>query len=77
MKHFSHFIKPGARLLETKGHWTANALVFENPDGQLVVTVMNSMHQDRVFTFLCKEKSFSAVIEAHSMNTFVIDGGRG
>ena len=77
MKHFSHFIKPGARMLETKGHWTANALVFENPDGQLVITVMNSMHQDRVFSFLCNEKSFSAVIEAHSMNTFVIDGGRG
>ena len=52
MKHFSHFIKPGARLLETKGRWTSNSLVFENPDGQLVITVLNSMHKDRGFTFL-------------------------
>lgn len=72
MKHFSHFIKPGARLLDTKGHWTSNAMVFENPDGQLVITVMNSMHHDRAFSFCHKERSFSAVIGAHSLHTFVV-----
>lgn len=72
MKHFSHFIKPGARLLDTKGHWTSNAMVFENPDGQLVITVMNSMHHDRAVSFCHKERSFSAVIGAHSLHTFVV-----
>ncbi|WP_124065450.1 glycoside hydrolase family 30 protein [Clostridium sp. E02] len=73
MKHFSHFIKKGARLATTRGHWTSNALVFENPDGQFVVTVMNSMHQDRKFTFLCNGQQFSTTIESHSINTFVVN----
>lgn len=73
MKHFSHFIKPGARLLETKGHWTSNSLVFENPDGQLILEVLNSMQEDRGFTFQYEDKYFSASIEAHTINTFVID----
>lgn len=73
MKHFSHFIKSGARLVNTKGHWTSNSLVFENPNGQLIVTVLNSMHHDREFTFKFHGKYFSSIIEAHSINTFIID----
>ncbi len=72
MKHFSHFVKKGARLLDTKGHWTSNALVFENPDGSIIVNVLNSMHNDREFLFKHNDKEFSAIIEAHSINTFVV-----
>lgn len=73
MKHFSHFIEPGAKLVRTKGHWTSNALVFENPDGKIVVTLLNSMHHERSFTFKYGEKQFSADIDAHSINTFLIE----
>lgn len=72
MKHFSHFIKKGAKLLDVKGHWTGNSLVFENPDNSLVVVVMNSMHNDRKFLFKHGEITFSSIIEAHSINTFTI-----
>lgn len=72
MKHVSHFVKKGARFLDVKGHWTGNALVFENPDQSLVVVVMNSMHQDRDFVFEHGNTKFSSVIEAHSIHTFVI-----
>lgn len=72
MKHFSHFIKSGARLVETKGRWTSNALVFENPNGELVVTVLNSMNTDREFTFKHNKTVVSLVIEAHSIHTFVV-----
>lgn len=73
MKHFSHFVQKGARLLETKGHWTGNSLVFENTDGSIVVVVMNSMDKDREFYFRHNEIDFSTLIKAHSINTFVLE----
>lgn len=72
MKHFSHFVQPGATLLETKGRMTTNSLAFENPDGTIVIVVGNSMKRDRTFTFIHEEKTFTAEILAQSMNTFVI-----
>lgn len=73
MKHFSHFVKKGATLLETEGHWTSNTIAFENPDGSIVLVVGNNMNRDREFSFVHDEKSFSAEIKAHSVHTFVID----
>lgn len=49
MKHFSHYIKQGARLRTVKGHMAANTLVFENPDKQLVILVGSNMNQEREF----------------------------
>ena len=72
MKHFSQFVQPGAKRIVTKGHWTSNALVFENPGQSLVVIVGSNMNNAREFTFSCGEKSFSAQIEPHSLHTFVI-----
>ena len=72
MKHFSHFVKPGAKRIVTKGHWTSNAVVFENPDGEIVVIVGNAMDNDREFTLKHNGKSFSTSIKAHSVNTFCV-----
>lgn len=72
MKHFSHFVKPGARIVETKGHWTANSIVFENPDGEKIAVVGNFTHQAREFTLKDGTSAFSAVIEPHTVNTFCI-----
>lgn len=73
MKHFSHFVKPGAVYLDVKGRFAANAVAFENPDGSIVIVLGNNMHTAREFTFSCGEKSFSAEIEPHSVHTFVIE----
>jgi O-Glycosyl hydrolase len=70
MKHFSHFVKKGARLIKTKGHWTSNTVAFENPDGSIILIVASNMNRDRDFSFEYGEKSFSAVIKAHSLHTF-------
>ena len=72
MKHFSQYVQPGAKRIETKGHWTSNSLVFENPDKSLVVLVGSNMNNAREFTFSYGDKSFSAEIEPHSIHTFVI-----
>lgn len=74
MKHFSHFVKSGAKRIATKGHWTSNSIVFQNPDGEIIVIVGNAMDNDREFTFKYKETQFSTNIKAHSINTFCVEG---
>lgn len=72
MKHFSHFVREGARVLGVKGHWAANALAFENADRTIVLVVNNNLDYDRRFSFEHEEKGFSAIIKAHSLHTFEI-----
>ena len=50
MKHFSHFIAPGAVGLGVKGHWAGVSLAFENPDGNVAVMVENVLDKARSFT---------------------------
>ncbi len=72
MKHFSHFVKKGAKVLETAGRWASNSIVFENPDGTLVIVVGSNMNKSRTFRFEDGERSFSAEIEPHSIHTFIV-----
>ncbi len=73
MKHFSHFVKKGARVLATKGHWTGNTVAFENSDGSIILVVGSNMNRERSFQFGHGERSFSAVIPPHSLHTFCIE----
>lgn len=72
MAHYSRFVQPGARYAGVKGHLGANGVAFENPDGSVVIVVSSNMNQGRDVTFKVKGQSFSAVIEPHSLHTFVI-----
>ena len=40
LKHVSHFVQPGARVLGLRGD-TDNALAFQNPDGRIVLVLAN------------------------------------
>lgn len=73
LKHFSHFVQPGAKRLKTLGHWTANSLAFKNPDGSIIIVVNNAMHNGQGITIQLKEQSLSAWIPAHSIHTFRIE----
>lgn len=73
MKHAAHFVRPGARLLVTQGHWTSNTLAFENPDGSRVLLVGSNMDRERTFSFEDGDVRFSARIPAHSLHTFLIE----
>lgn len=72
MKHFSHFISPGAVRLQTKGHWTGASLAFENPNGEIVLVVSNALDRARSFTFKGAGEKFSFELEPYSINTFVV-----
>lgn len=76
MRHFSHYVKPGAQLLETAGHFNSMGLAFRNPDGRIVVVVQNALEQAMPFTFADPAnagKSVKAILEPRSFNTFVIE----
>ncbi|RBP99050.1 glycoside hydrolase family 30 protein [Bifidobacterium xylocopae] len=79
MRHFSHYVQPGARLLEDRGHFGAMSVAFANPDGSKVVVVQNAL--ERSMPFSCagidgqgegRGTGFKAELEPRSFNTFVI-----
>ena len=76
MKHFAKYVKPGARVLGTSGHFNSMAIAFENPDGTIVVVVQNALNQDMPFTFANPERpeqGLNVTLKARSFNTFVLD----
>ena len=72
MKHLSHFVRPGAHLVEIAG-WTGydNQLAFANPDGSLVVVVQNDMSEPMPMRIAMGGKVVSATLPADSFSTFV------
>ena len=76
MRHFSQYVKPGATVLGTTGHFNSMGIAFRNPDGSLVVVVQNALNHAMPFTFADpehNEHSVQVTLEARSINTFVVD----
>jgi glucosylceramidase len=71
LKHLSHFVKPGAKLLQTQGSNT-NLLAFKNKDNSIVVVIQNAETDSKVVVIKIGNKTISPVLNAESFNTFVI-----
>lgn len=65
MKHFSHFVKRGARYLKLKGECSSSSVAFKNPDGSVVLVVANPYTDEMVITFGGK----SYALPPRSINT--------
>jgi len=72
MKHYAHFIKPGAIRLEISGHWSSMASVYQNPNGELVIVVQNALNHAQEFTFEGNGTNFTVMLDANSFHTFLI-----
>ena len=78
MRHFSHYVRPGARLLDTRGHFSSMAAAFENPDGSVVVVAQNALDRTMPFSFSSRGgegelgQGFQVILEPRSFNTFVL-----
>jgi glucosylceramidase len=73
LKHISHFVKPGARRLDTftlTGY--DNLLAFVNPDETAVILMQNDLCQELPVRIKVGEKVIGASLEADSFNTFVV-----
>jgi glucosylceramidase len=69
IKHFAHFIRPGARLMEISGELSANAVAMKNPDGTVIVVVHNPLPRQMNLN-LMSTNSFGADLRPNSFNTF-------
>jgi glucosylceramidase len=68
MKHYSHFIKRGAKYVEMKGEFASSCSAFRNPDGQVVIVCYNPYDFSKVITVEGK----SYMLEPRSINTILI-----
>lgn len=69
MKHFSSAVKRGAVRLGVKGPWAGDSLAFRNPDGEIVIVVMNPFKDNRMMNFKLENKIYSFELEPQSFNT--------
>lgn len=71
MKHFSHYVLPGAKYLETSG-LDKNIIAFENPDHSIAVVVHNESTEDKVIRIKIGGTTIAPLFKADSFNTFLI-----
>lgn len=72
MRHFSKYIKQGATMKGLKGDFAGNALAFENPDGSVVLELLNPFDELQEVTFSVNGEDYSFNIQPHSFNTLVV-----
>ncbi len=72
MKHISHYVKPGAVYLGTKGS-LESAMAFRNPDGSIVVLAAEKTGHPKDLTIRAGRRTVRVNLPASSVNTIVID----
>lgn len=72
MRHFSKYIKPGAVMKGLSGDFAGNALAFENPDGSIVLELLNPFDEDQEITFKLNEINYNFTVKSHSFNTLTL-----
>ena len=70
MKHLSHFVQPGSRLLKVSDD--KNTLAFRSHDGKVVVVAYNPEEQERPCSFKVGSKYIRVILKGKSINTIVI-----
>ena len=72
VKHYSHFVAPGARLLASKpaAQDGKPVLVFRTVEGKIVIIAANFKDQVQHLTIRIGMRVLSADLPAHSMHTF-------
>jgi glucosylceramidase len=71
--HFSKYIKPGARRIAcSSSRAQLQATAFKNPDGQLVVVVMNQGDTEVSFRLYLGTQAAETLCLPHSIMTFIL-----
>lgn len=74
MRHFSQFVKPGAKRVLVTGPW-GDKIAFENPDGSTVIEMANSASKPLDVVVAVAGRlagTFSATLPPSSVNTFIV-----
>ena len=69
MKHLSHFVQPGSRLLKVSDD--KNTLAFRSHDGKIVIVAYNPKDNEQSCCFKVGDKNVSVMLKGKSINTLV------
>jgi len=72
MRHFSKYIKRGAVMKGLKGDYAGNSLAFENPDGSMVLELLNPFDEMQEITFCLEGTNYNFIVKPHSFNTLIV-----
>jgi glucosylceramidase len=71
--HFSKFIKPGAkRIISSSNRDVLQTTAFINPDGKIVVVVLNTSDQNLPYRLWIQGKAAETTSLPHSIATLVL-----
>ncbi len=70
VKHFSYYVQPGARCIDTRD--TQGALAFLNPDGSLVIELQNESSEQQTLTLDIDGGMLTVSLPGTSWNTFIV-----
>lgn len=71
LKHVSHFVKPGAKRLNTTGAFT-NLLAFANVDKSIVVIAQNEGSEEKRIKIKLGNKVLEPLLGPNTFNTFLL-----
>lgn len=71
MKHFSHFITPGAHLIGSEGDYE-DVLAFLNPDGEIIILVANQGTAEQEVNLDIDGHTYKVSLSPKSINTFTL-----
>ncbi len=71
LKHLSHYVKPGARVLKTEGTFN-NLLAFKNSDSTIVLVAQNETALEKSVVFGVGPDQVKVTLPANSFNTLVV-----
>lgn len=71
LKHFSHYVTPGSRLLATHGI-DDNIIAFARPDGRNVVIIFNAASTETTHTVQVGDKAIALDLKPQSFNTILL-----
>ncbi|NLW48229.1 MAG: glycoside hydrolase family 30 protein [Firmicutes bacterium] len=72
-KHFSFFVKPGARLISVKpyGAWS-DAIAFQNPDGGIALVMQNATESEKEVKIKLEKQAVTITLPPQSWSTLVL-----
>jgi glucosylceramidase len=68
LKHISHYVKPGAKLIAISGEFT-NMLAFRNTDGRYVLVIHNAEDSEAKKVIALGDITLSVTLKPQSFNT--------
>ena len=73
MRHFSAYVRRGARRLELAGNWCVNAVGFVNPGGETVVVIQNAATTERTLRLtLADGQGYMLTLAPESFHTLIL-----